>query len=179
MSLDSEYLDPGEKVVVVIRKHWINLFPVLFAWAVVALALMTAFFLVGRFAEQISQIGPVSLLVMALGAMMVLLVMLVYLSYWVYRQNRLILTDKSFIHINMAGILRRNVTQFNLGKVQDVSVQQHGVLPNLLKYGDVIIETAGELPNLTFRQVARPTIVADQIMDLHEKATAGKPPTNP
>jgi hypothetical protein len=175
MSVDSEYIDPGEQILFVIRKHWVNLAPILFAWAIVGLAILFGFYSVGRFADTIAKFGPVSSLVLALGALSVLWVALVYLSFWVYMQNRLILTDKNFIQVNRAGILQANVTQFPLGKVQDVTVQQHGLFPNLLKYGDIIIETAGELPNLTFRQVANPNKVADQIMDLHEQVEAKNP----
>lgn len=175
MAVDSEFIDPGEQIVAVIHKHWVNIFPILFAWGIVGLVILAGFYSIGKYAEVISKVGPVYFVVLALGAMAALWVLLIYLSFYIYRQNRLILTNKNFIHIERAGLLRATVTQFALNKVQDVSVQQHGLSSHLLKYGNIIIETAGEVPNLTFRQVGQPHTVADQIMDLHEQAVSNIP----
>jgi uncharacterized membrane protein YdbT with pleckstrin-like domain len=171
LSHNRDFLDPGEEILLVVYRHWVNIAPVLFAWAVVGLVFLFGFYAVGRFGSVLGANSGFA--VLALAAATVLLVLMVYLTFYVYRQNRLIITNKNFIQVNRAGLLQHNVTQYPLDRIQDVTASQSGVFQHLLGYGDVLIETAGEIKNLKFYQTANPHEVADKIMDLHEKYGTG------
>ncbi|MFH1171063.1 MAG: PH domain-containing protein, partial [bacterium] len=59
------------------------------------------------------------------------------------------------------------VSELLLDKVQDVTVEVHGVIPTMLHYGDIMIQTAGESPRFHFDDIPHPHAIAEKIMELH------------
>lgn len=72
-----------------------------------------------------------------------------YLDCW-------IITDRRTIHTELRGFFSRFYSSVSHYKVQDVTVDVHGFLPTVMKYGDLKIQTAGAFRKFVFRQIPNP-----------------------
>lgn len=103
------------------------------------------------------------------GVIIVLAIIVVILSSIVYRENRLIVTDRNITQVLQIGLFHRKVSQLNMVNVEDVTSLQNGLLPTMFGYGTLIIETAGEQANFKFTYCPRPSYYANVILNAREK----------
>ena len=87
---------------------------------------------------------------------------------WVYKQYRLVVTNENIIQVLQFGLFNQQVSQLNLAKIQDVTVDQAGILPAFFGYGTLDIETAGEQSNFRFKYTTDPNTIAKIIIEAHE-----------
>jgi uncharacterized membrane protein YdbT with pleckstrin-like domain len=170
MPVESEYMQAGEKIVRVIHRHWINVFPVFVAMAVVFLLDLYGFYRLGRFGSPAPHTFSDQIFAVFLVAVLILVALITLLAVVVFLRNRLILTDKRMIQVTLNGLLNETVSQLTLDHVQDVKAGQHGFFPQVLDYGDVEVETAGEVDNFVFRQAPDPNSICAFIIRLHEQS---------
>lgn len=99
-----------------------------------------------------------------------------YLDVW-------ILTDKRVITVEQNGIFSRTISEFELSKIQDVTVEVRGIIPTMLDYGDLKVSTASEREGFVFRQIGRPNEVKDMLsraaLTYQVPASQGSSPTQP
>ncbi|MHA1748185.1 MAG: hypothetical protein ACTSYF_06020 [Promethearchaeota archaeon] len=70
---------------------------------------------------------------------------LLALIFWtVYYLNVLIITNKRIIDVEQHSLFRREVSEFMLVKVQDVTIEIPNFTASLFKFGNIIVQTAGE-----------------------------------
>jgi len=79
-----------------------------------------------------------------------------YLDIWV-------LTNRRVITIEQKGLFSRKMSEFDLEKIQEVSVDVSGFFPTLLDYGNIRVRTASENPDFIFKQVGFPNIIKNNI----------------
>lgn len=103
------------------------------------------------------------------GVVVLLAIIVVLLSSIVYRQNRLVVTDRNITQVLQSGLFHRKVSQLNLVNVEDVTSVQGGLLPTMFGYGTLIIETAGEQANFKFTYCPRSGYYAKVILNAREK----------
>lgn len=137
-------LKDGEKIILVIRKHWfvmartvIVFFVLLFIPAVV-LALLPA---LGQFLD-ISSLGPFINFLSALYLMMLLAFL--YLTWMDYYLDMWIITNERIIDVEQFGLFSREISEIPISRVQDVTIEVHGIIETILKFGTIRIQTAGE-----------------------------------
>lgn len=118
----------------------------------------------GRFKDQVSKFVPIELLNLVMVVLILVIGLIAVLSYWIYSQNRLILTNTHLVQVSRQGIFSTSVIRFNLEDIQDVRNSKRGVVASLLNYGDVMIDTAGQELNMVFYQVSNPNEVAEKII---------------
>lgn len=174
--MEANIISKDETVQAVIRRHWMNILPVSATFAVVGLISLYGFYLLGRYSDSVSRVGSLQLAIIGLIAVVALNVLLGYSSWWVYRQNRLIVTDKNLYQLTQNSLFSRAVSQFELSRLQDVSAKQNGFIASMFDYGDVTAETAGEEDAFVFRTAPRPQQLAAYIMECHKKCVAGALP---
>jgi membrane protein YdbS with pleckstrin-like domain len=68
-----------------------------------------------------------------------------------------------------SGMLSRTTRTLELGKIQDVRVEQTP-FQRVLNLGDLSLETAGESGRLTMSSIDKPQEIADQLLDLARKS---------
>lgn len=100
---------------------------------------------------------------------LVLTIMAVVVISFIYRQNRLIVTDRNITQMLQYGLFSRKVSQLNMVNVEDVTAVQNGVFQTLFGFGDLKIETAGEQVNFHFTYCPRPGYYAKVILDAREQ----------
>lgn len=103
----------------------------------------------------------------AFGVLLVFLIILV--ATFVYKQNRLIVTDRNITQVLQGSLFSRKTSQLNLYNVEDVTASENGFLSTILGFGELIIETAGEQANFHFTYCPRPGYYAKIILDTREQ----------
>ncbi len=95
--------------------------------------------------------------------------LIVMLSTFVYRQNRLIVTDRNITQILQNGLFSRKVSQLNMVNVEDVTSVQRGFFATMFGFGRLKVETAGEQMNFDYSYCPRPGYYAKVILNAREK----------
>lgn len=93
-----------------------------------------------------------------------------FIAFSNYYLDVFIVTDERILHINQHGPFSRTVAELRLERIQDVAIEQHGLLPTLLHFGTIRVQTAGESPSFSFHAVPRPADVKELIMQAHRAA---------
>ena len=155
-----------EKIVEVIYRHWISVLPAMSAWIFIAGLSLIGFYFLGFYSDQIKS-TPAAFTV--LSALILLSVIFIYVSYWIYRQNRLIITEESAYLVTQNTLFSRQIDQFGMHRLQEATAKQQGFFATVMDFGDVIAETAGDEKNMLFRYARQPKDLAERIMDYHKK----------
>jgi uncharacterized membrane protein YdbT with pleckstrin-like domain len=158
---------PGEKLVLFLRRHWIILVSRWFIFAGLALIPLGfyAFIYYNYFwILEHSFLYPMLLL---LASAYYLFIMLFFFNSFIdYYLDVWIVTDQRIINIEQRGMFNREIAEHDLDKIQDVSGLQKGFFQTLFSYGDVHVQTAGEIQRFIFRQVDNPFDIVRQINKL-------------
>lgn len=146
-------LHPNEKIVMVLRRHWwvmvgptaslVILATIPLALGIVAPQLMAEF--------DYPQFDYLVGLVLALYLMGLLL--FAFILWTNYYLDAWVITNERIIDIEQLNLFSRSVSEFPLEKVQDVSVEVHGLLQTFLRFGDLVVSTAGHYHSFTIKSV--------------------------
>lgn len=83
-----------------------------------------------------------------------------------YLLDTWIVTDQRILNNNQHGFFSRTVSELQLSRIQDISVNVSGFIPTLLNFGNIEIQTAGSVNKFIFQQVPDPNKVKEEIMKL-------------
>lgn len=162
-------ISPGEKVLLETGLHPIMLLPVLVSTLLLYIFSIVGFYYIGRYADLIGQVIPISLASLVLVGVIVLASLIVLLSVYVYSNSHLILTNENLIQVKQVGIFHRKVSVLSLTHVEDVSGTSKGLLATLFGFGDILVETAGEQHNFKFAPVSNPYPKVELINRVHQE----------
>jgi hypothetical protein len=98
----------------------------------------------------------------------VLLVLILFTATYVYRQSRLLVTDRSLVQILQKTLFIRKVSRLSMSNVEDVNEEQRGILASLFNYGTLTVQTAGTEENFVFTLCPNPARLADKIIDARQ-----------
>jgi len=162
-------LRPGERVICEIKRHPFGILSMYFsgALAIGVAALLAA--LAPSFIDQSSldaNVTGVAMLGVAIIA--VGIVCMLWIATSIYWQNRWIVTDDSITQITQDGLFGRRVSQLNMEALEDVTVDQRGIVQSMFNFGTLKAETAGEHAKFTFPFCPNPNIYARKILEVHE-----------
>ncbi len=71
-------------------------------------------------------------------------------AIWVYRGNKLFITNKHAIQMIMTAPMATSVNMIDLPSIEDASFHQNGILQKLFKYGTLRLSTVGDETTYTF-----------------------------
>lgn len=167
--------DAEEKLLYEIRKHQIGLVFIYFIGLFISIALILAFFGAVIFLDN----DPLELgvsrrtiqgLAIFIGTILILLSLLAtYIGAYIYQHNVVLVTSDKLTQVIYKNIFHRKISQLSIGDVQDVTVNQIGILARFFNYGTLVIETAGEQQNYTFSFVPNPYEASKAIVNAHEE----------
>ena len=160
---------PDEQIVVHTRRHWIVMFG-----SIVAVALGVGAYL-GLLALLIF-LTPVDfsgtagvVLVVVSGTAFLMAWLLLYVKFVDYYLDVWILTDQRIVQIKQRSLFNREISEFDLSTVQDVSSQIRGVVGTFLNYGKIFVQTAAARDMFEFRFIPNPNKIEQQILELQER----------
>lgn len=165
----------GEKVILLLRRHFATNIP----WIFLVLVLSITPFLV----MSIFQIIFPEWMMKEINSWFVWMLWVWYLVlfgftftrflWWYF--NIYLLTNERIIDIDFVGLLYKRVSDAHLSKIQDVTYHVGGIVGIFFHYGDVFIQTAAEEREFDFHAVPSPDMVAAQISDQVRKEEAEPP----
>jgi len=136
------------------RKHWIFLLQRIWVPLLAAL-LISAVWIMGSLSLWPNPFGPSLLLVLLVLWIAVWLWLLWEVEDW--RNDEYVVTNEAVIDVQKKPLFFDEVVRrAGLERIENVSIEIHGVLPNLLNYGNVLIQTAGATGAITFENVPHP-----------------------
>src|SRR3989338_8473030 len=147
------HLSPDEKILMVLHRHWIVIFG---KFSLGVFLLLIPFFVLSVALSLGEAFGSLFLLVEFLSVVYLMIVVLLMLIFWMdYYLDIWIITSERIVDIEQKGLFNREISEFTLDKVQDITVEVPDLLATTLKSGNIIIQTAGErsfsikqIPNL-------------------------------
>jgi ABC-type multidrug transport system fused ATPase/permease subunit len=167
-SSDEDMLEEGESILKVVHRSIIGLISIY----LVVIAAITAIFVLlitispNAFDTSSTSISPQLMAIMVLGA--VLLVLVLFTVTYIYRQSKLLVTDRSLVQIMQKSLFNRKVSRLSMSNVEDVSEEQRGILSSIFNYGTLMVQTAGTLENFIFTLCPNPSGLADRIIEARQ-----------
>lgn len=167
-AVDPELLVADEHIVVIVRKHIIGLIFIYLQSLLGLIAVLSILFFAAPdiFNNLQSQSNRIFVALILLGV--TVLVLYLFVATYVYRQSRLLVTDKNLIQINQQSLFIRKVSRLSMSNVEDVSADQRGILATIFNYGTLHIQTAGERPNFDFKYCPTPNHYADLVLEARQ-----------
>lgn len=137
-------LKENERILAVVRKHWFVMARTAIIMALLLLlppAVLGIMPLVPVFASEAMLDSSVNFIM----SLYVMVILLFFFLFWMdYYLDVWIVTDQRIIDINQRGLFSRDISEIPLSRVQDVTIEIHGIIETFLKFGTMRIQTAGE-----------------------------------
>lgn len=167
-------LQPGEQVLCDMKRHPIGLFGVYVSSGIVVLLALGAAVAIPQFVTGLSSQGKLAVLA---GAAFLLLIVLLYtyVAAVVYNGNRWIVTNDSITQITQRGLFSKETSQLSMANLEDVTVDQDGLLQSMFNFGTLRAESAGARGKFFFDFCPRPKEYARKVIEAHEAYIANKP----
>ncbi len=180
-------LEPGERITMAVRKHWLVFVAELLPYALLALIpllIPVAADYLGNINPQFTQVVGDNLsqsnpwMRLFLGLWWLLMWTGAFNTFTRYFLDQWVITTTRIVDIHQFGFFRRHVSSFLLNHVQDVTTDVNGIFPTLFGFGTLRVETAGdESKHFIMGGIPDPQGLRDLIMReisaLHGTASTG------
>lgn len=152
-------------------KHWMMIMPFIFSMAILAFLSLFGFLYGMAYQAEAEKIAGTTLPSVSTISFFVGLIVvgLTIGVIWIWRRNRVVITNKHIVDVDQLGLFNRKVSTLTLQRIQDVSAHVAGPLQTVFQYGTVIVQTAGERENFSFNYLKDPYQVEQYILDIHQK----------
>jgi membrane protein YdbS with pleckstrin-like domain len=159
---------PDERVILVIRRHILELLPTFLVTGLVYFVLFICVFIL-PFAVPSLVTGFAYNVYVLVVSLIALFNTLALFSVWSLHYLHIsILTNEHFVEITQSGIFSRQIGELSLDKIQDVSSSQKGVFNEVFNIGTLVVETAGEAENFVLNFIPEPYQTSQKIMEIEE-----------
>lgn len=168
-------LQPGESVVLLVRRHWFFLVMPL-ALTLLATLVPPAVLLavVGR------TDGPKvvdTIVVLASLAYLAVLGVRAYFVWYAWVHDIWVITNQRLVDGQKRHWFSEEVSTADLMHVQDVALDRHGVLATFLGFGDLRVQTAAEIEEFILRKIPHPQDVLTILDRTRDAARREAPPS--
>ena len=164
-------VEKDEKIIRIVRRHWFVLLGDLFI--LVFAVLMPVVLLVFLHLLPIEKIFAFSGSTFAAGGFFLFawltMVWIMAWNIWTdYYLDILMITDKRIFDIDQDGLFKRKSASFRIDRVQNVTVDQKGIIQTLLDFGSIKIETAGGIEDFVADYIAKPYEIKKLINEMQD-----------
>ena len=162
-------INTNENILASYRRHWLMLFGDIFYIFLMALGIAFSAVMIKQFFPAVFSSLYLSLTIW--------FILLLYHGLWIaffvkladYWLDTWVITNERIIDVEQKGLFKREVSEFKLDKIQDVSVDVSGVIQTLFGYGNVQIQTAGSDRIFLFKTVPNPQEIKNKILKIHDE----------
>lgn len=165
-------IDESERIVRVVRKHWFVLLNDAFILIfLVAIPVIILFFLhLIPFESFVHFSGNQTYAGAFFFFMWLLVVWMMGWNMWTdYYLDVLIVTDKRIFDIDQQGLFKRESSSFRIDKIQNITVDQKGIIQTLLNFGTLRLETAGDREDFIASYISNPYEVKKFINEMQDE----------
>ena len=149
---------PGEKVVRVIKVHWIG-YVILASHGILTMLIWISF----HFALWFTALSFLFSTILWIMSLIVL-----YIEWLNYELDMYVITNNRIIWIEQISFLNRTVSETNLAQVQEVNSSTKWFFANIFNYWDVLIQTAWNKTTLSMWLCPDPIQEARKILNIVE-----------
>ncbi|KND51736.1 MAG: hypothetical protein ABA06_00550 [Parcubacteria bacterium C7867-001] len=163
-------LEPGEKVILVVRKHWLILIGYAIAYAFIAWLpiLLLDYIAGGTFGATYDFTKYLALdnkwVRFILGTWWLFTWFKFFSAFTRFFLNQWVITSTRIVDIEQTGYFRREVSSVPLARVQDVTTNITGFFHTIFGFGTVEVQSAGAEEKFVMTGLERPTHIRDTIM---------------
>lgn len=119
-----------------------------------------------------SALGIAQIVLWFFALIYLMAVMLTAFIFWIeYYLDIWIITSDRIIDVHQLGLFNREVSEFLLNRVQDVTVEVPNMAATLLKYGNIIVHTGEGSMSFKIQQVPKVYEAKNLILDRSKKLT--------
>jgi len=173
--------EPEEKIHLITRRHRYALLRLLIPEALFFLAIIILMFIVlfiklpawpDFLTELFPAIGFISLRLILLFLLSLLLQffwVIIFLTIINYYFDCWVVTDKRTIHTELRALFSRISSSVSHDKIQDITIDIHGIVPTFLRFGNLKIQTAGAFRKFIFQEVPEPYKIKDLIFKIQRE----------
>ncbi len=169
MQTPDTLLQPNEKILLVLHRHWFDILMHFLSVGLFLSVLFVSFFFLPFFLPEL--FSP------EYRNFFLFFESLFFLFAWIYAFltwidvwfDMWIITSDRVLNIEQAGLFSRRTSELKFQKIQDVTVDVQGLFQTFLNFGDVEIQTAGEEEHFLFRRVPDPYKVKDLLSSLSRR----------
>jgi len=165
-------LHETEKVLATYRKTWFVFLFTGITSVLMMLAPLLLYAFLSSVLESVFSVIPFELLLLITVLWWWAVWTSTFIAFANYYLDVFIVTDERILHINQHGPFSRTVAELRLERIQDVTIEQHGLIPTLIHFGTIRVQTAGETGSFSFVSVPYPAKVKETIMTAHGAALA-------
>jgi len=166
------HLSPNEKILMVLHRHWMAIF---WKFIIGVILLMLPILVAPYFPVLESALGIPQAVLWFFALIYLMAVMLTAFIFWIdYYLDIWIITSDRLIDVRQLGLFNREVSEFLLNKVQDVTVEVPNMVATLLKYGNIIVHTGEGKISFSIEQVPNVYEAKNLILD-YSKASNVRP----
>lgn len=169
-------INPDEKIYLTMRRHRYILLKLLIPEALIFLVviifmILALFIKLPAWPDWLINLFPAVALVKLRYILLFLLSLLlqffwliIFLTITNYYFDCWIITDKRTIHTELRALFSRIFSTVSHDKIQDITVDIHGIFPTILRFGDLKIQTAGGFREFIFQDIPEPYKAKDIIL---------------
>ena len=167
-------LQPHEEEILIAHRHWAYLakklgrdiaFGILPVIAVIVIIAATTGF--G------GALGGVAWAI--IGAWLAFWAIKAYFTWYKYQNDIWVVTNQRLVDSMRSNWFNHRMASAALVNIQDMSVDQHGMLATAFHYGDLVCQTAGSRANFVLSGVPDPAALLNQIDSARERARSHYP----
>lgn len=170
-----ERVDADEQLVAVVYRHP---FGMLLMYGQVLIGIAAAagliFFLLPEFTSHEENPDIYNLIGLGLVIVCVVMALILLLATVIYRQSKLIITNKCITEVTQEGLFNRKISQLAVSNIEDATADRSGIFQTLLNFGVLNIETAGETDNFFFHFCPEPDRYAKTVLEMREQFLANR-----
>lgn len=101
-----------------------------------------------------------------------------FYQWFIFNNHLYILTNQRIIIIEQKGIFSRKITEAELEKIQNASVEISGALKTFLNFGNITLRTAGTDPVMILANVENPYEIQQKIIKYCKNYSENEPKRN-
>lgn len=165
---DEDMLEPGESILTVVHRSIIGLIGIYLVAIVALLAIIGLIITLSPNSFSTTDVTIPGTVMAIIFVSAILLTLILFTVTYIYRQSRLLVTDRSLVQIMQKSLFIRKVSRLSMSNVEDVSEEQRGLLSSIFNYGTLTVQTAGTMENFIFTLCPNPTALADRIIEARQ-----------
>jgi hypothetical protein len=165
---------PGERMVIDVKRHPIGILGTYIGVSILIVVLAVLGYVVAPdilTSYTSSQVYGITTAILLCSVILSgLFVLVAHIVYW---GNHWIVTNDSITQVLQNSLFSKQSSQLSMANLEDITVEQNGILPHLFDYGLLWAETAGEREKFRFPYCPHPNEVAKQILQERETFMQG------
>ncbi|MCC6237869.1 MAG: PH domain-containing protein [Dehalococcoidia bacterium] len=163
-------LQPGERQVLLCRRHWIALYPRLLVDLLIA-AIPVAVLLWAT--SRAEGVRPQQIAIAASVVWVIVIAVRAYFHWYRWRNDVWLITNQRLVDSIRPHWFHREVSSADLVDIQDVAMLRSGVLQTSLDFGDLNVQTASEQQRFVLAKIADPAAVLTILDRTRDEARRG------